>query len=151
MTTKRYQRILVPLDGSKLAEQVLPHAVSLAATTRGEVVLMHVVPADGQLVHPPTPSQLAAMEAITGYLKRVKEIWTHKSKCEIGWRVSCGDPIKDLLTFIREGDVDMVAMCTHGKGQVQDGSKLGSIATELLQRVTIPFLLLKPEGEIAEQ
>lgn len=91
MTTQRYQRILVPLDGSKLAEQVLPHAVSLASANHGEVVLMHVVPADGQLVHPPTPSQLAAMKDITGYRKRVKETWALKGKCEIGWRVSCSE------------------------------------------------------------
>ena len=70
MSESRYSRILVPLDGSRLAEQVLPHVVSLARPNKSEVVLMHVVAASGRLSRPPTPAQQAAMEDIGAYLKK---------------------------------------------------------------------------------
>lgn len=138
----------MPLDGSRLAEQVLSHAVVFAKMVKAEVVLMHVVPTSGRMPHPPTPSQAAATEDIGAYLKKVAERLRKAEKAEIGWRVTCGDPIGDLVRYITEGDIDLVAMCTHGKGG-QTEEDLGSVAQELSQKVSVPVLPLKPEGEIA--
>jgi len=53
------------------------------------------------------------------------------------------------VRVVREGDVDLVAMCTHGKGA--DGqSALGSVAVSMLQRVSVPMLMLKPGVTVVE-
>lgn len=149
MTQARYRRILVPLDGSRLAEQVLPHVVRLARMNKAEMVLMHVVPASGRLARPPTPAQEAAMEDIGAYLKKTSAKLSREEGLEVGWRVTCGAPVDDLVRFVREGDVDLVAMCTHGKGA--DGQEgLGSVAVALLQKIAVPMLVLKPGVAVAE-
>ncbi len=149
MVNVQYRRILVPLDGSKLAEQVLPHAMKVAKSTSAEVVLMHVVPASGQMRRPPTPAQKTAMDDIGAYLKKVSASLSKQEKLEVGWRVSCGDPVDDLVRFVHDGDVDLVAICTHGKGA--DGqTDLGSVALELLNKVTVPLLVFRPGGPVSK-
>jgi nucleotide-binding universal stress UspA family protein len=148
MPQKQYRRILVPLDGSKLAEQVLPHATSLARLAHAEIVLAHVVPAEGKRVRPPTPSQQKAMEDIGSYLKDLAERLSKQEKVPVGWRVTSGDPVEDLVRFISEGDVDLVAMSTRGQGG-RGAADLGSVAQRIVERVAIvPVLLIKPEGTI---
>lgn len=146
---KTYRLILVPLDGSKLAENVLPHVMAIVAAFKADVVLMHVVPVSGKMPHPITPSQQQAMEDISSYLKEVARALQTEDVPEIGWRVTCGEPAEDLARYVQEAGVDLIAMSTHGQGDAP-GAQMGSVATQLLQRVSVPILLLRPEGPARE-
>lgn len=144
-----YYRILVPLDGSKLAESVLPVVAAMAEAMGMEIVLLHVVPAEGHAQRPPTPSQVQATEAISDYLQQMTQTLSSQT-LKVGWRVTSGSPVDDILRYADEAPADLIAMSTHGMG---DNGKLpmGSVAAAVLERQTRPVLLIQPDKDVAKQ
>ncbi|GEM_PF-309331 len=143
-----YFRMLVPLDGSKLAESVLPVVATLADALGMEVMLLHVVPDADQQTRTPTPSQQRASEDISNYLKGVVQQLSRQG-LKVGWRVTSGSPVEDIIRYANEAPADLIAMSTHGMGG--DGkSTMGSVAAAVLERQTRPVLLIKPDKVVAD-
>ncbi|MBI4199813.1 MAG: universal stress protein [Chloroflexi bacterium] len=142
-----YRRVLVPLDGSRLAESILPMVVTLATSLGLEIVLMHVVVAGGVQRRPVVPSQKRAMERIEGYLEDLTS-GLRRFGLMAGWRVTCGDPVEEIVRYAAEGPVDFIAMSTHGTGG-QSASPMGTVAGTVLERVTRPVLMIKPDEWLA--
>ncbi|MBI4312497.1 MAG: universal stress protein [Chloroflexi bacterium] len=142
-----YHRIVVPLDGSKLAESVLPVVVTLAETLGMEIMLLHVFPSNGQAVRTPTPSQRKATEAISDYLQGVVQQLSGQG-VKVGWRVTSGAPVEDIIRYANEAPADLIAMSTHGTSG-DSRTPMGSIAAAVLERQTRPVLLIKPDREVA--
>ncbi len=143
-----YYRIVVPLDGSKLAESVLPVVATLADALGMEVMLLHVVPAgDQQPARAPTPSQQRATEAISEYLQGIVQQLTRQG-VKVGWRVTSGSPIDDIIRYADQAPADLIAMSTHGMGG-ESKSAMGSVAAAVLERQTRPVLLIKPDKAVA--
>ncbi|MBI4339668.1 MAG: universal stress protein [Chloroflexi bacterium] len=146
--TPTYHRIIVPLDGSRLAESILPVVATIASALSLEVMLFHVVPAEGQPARAPTPSQRKAMESIGEYLEGLAmQLKTHGVMA--GWRVACGPPVEDIVRYASEAPADLIAMSTHGMG-ANSRMPMGSIAAAVLEQQTRPVLLIKPDQEIAQ-
>jgi nucleotide-binding universal stress UspA family protein len=134
------RRVLVPLDGTPLAEAVLPEAVQLAGES-GEIVLVtDVAPPDGDnhlVVYPPTPDAGAAARS---YLHTVAA----RLRVE-GVRVRTvvlvgPDVASAVVELVISDDVGLIALATHGRGSV--GRWLhGSIADELARRSPAPVVL----------
>jgi nucleotide-binding universal stress UspA family protein len=148
------KRILVPLDGSELAEGAVGAAEALAKRRGAEVHLASIVSEV-----PPAPLAAEAGELIAQWLddeeKRVREYLT-KIEAEIlarspalrvGIHVQVGPVSRSLETMADELSVDLVVMTTHGRGAFQR-AWLGSIADRLLRRMERPLLLVKegPDG-----
>lgn len=145
-TTERPLRILVPLDGSSLAEAVLPAVTDRARALGAELVLVQVVDVPGQLyVEYPSvvfdvDAQVAvASEYVEGVARRLRdEGLTVETHVPVGYAPSA------IVSTATEHDVDMIAMATHGRGGFAR-LVLGSVATGTLQRAHVPVMLVHPE------
>ncbi|MBO0782802.1 MAG: universal stress protein [Ktedonobacteraceae bacterium] len=138
---------LVPLDGSRLAESVLPTVERLAGACSARVTLLHIVEQ-----HPPTSvhgeHHLATGAEARGYLEEVAtrlrstglavETHVHEDGED--------DVAKGIVEHAREPGISMVIMCTHGHGGLRDWL-FGSIAQQALQRGTPSILLVFPRED----
>lgn len=146
-----FRRILVPLDGSKLAERALAPVETLAAAFGSEVILLRATrPAHEIAVQltpmdvPPAcdPNEIAQieMEQTTTYLNRVCSDLAGKGvNAETEQRQ--GHPADVIHAMATERSIDLIAITTHGRGGWR---KLifGSVATETIRKATCPVLVV---------
>jgi nucleotide-binding universal stress UspA family protein len=147
--TDRAPRILVPLDGSSLAEQTLGPAAALAESLQAELHLLRVVevvdavyPAYGGVIAMlpiDVPAELAEarryLEGIAASLRRAGR--------EVTVLTGTGHPAATIADVVSEQDIDLIALATHGRGGFAR-LVLGSVATATLERATVPLLLIRP-------
>jgi nucleotide-binding universal stress UspA family protein len=144
-----YTRIIVPLDGSRLAESALPEAEKLVAMSGGELVLIRVVDyssrdrfGDFGLLYEYEAMAKALdeeREVATAYLTDVS-----RSLSEKGYPVSTqlvdGIAAKAIVGMCQPGDV--VVMATHGRTGMRRWF-IGSIAEDVLRHSSVPVLLVR--------
>ncbi len=144
-----YRKILVPLDGSKVAEGVLPHAKSLAYSEGAELILLTVAtnPAMDIIFSDPGIAEAAIQEQqdkSKEYISKVEE----GLKAD-GFRVSIlmriGSVAETILGVSDELGVDLIAMSTHGRTGAARWL-LGSIAERVVHNSNIPVLLIRAKG-----
>src|SRR5215212_6630397 len=117
------QRILIPLDGSRLAEMVLPHALAIAQSTASALTLLRVVPAAGH--------------ETDAYLDKVVERVRAAGVAAEG-QVRCGDPTDRIVEYAaHDPSVALIAMATHGRHGLER-LVLGSVAEQVLQSTPVP-------------
>jgi nucleotide-binding universal stress UspA family protein len=149
-----YQRILVPLDGSELAECSLEHAKAIARGCNvAEMVLLYVVeplPADtlaalseggADLI---TKAELENQQAPFGYLEKL----TDKLKKEgIHCRsvVVNGRAAEEILDYSEHNQIDLIIISTHGRSGFSRWL-FGSVADKIARHSAIPVLLISPSG-----
>ena len=142
-----FRRILVPVDGSVFAEQALPHALHLAATSKAElrIVMVHGQPTVGVLRESAyaTPFTLTLPVAEQAYLADVARRIREASRLEVETALIAGVPAKALGSYVRARDIDLVVMSTHGRGGLRR-AWLGSVADALVRRLRVPILLVRP-------
>ncbi|GBD11352.1 TRAP-T-associated universal stress protein TeaD [bacterium HR23] len=139
----RYQHILVPLDGSEVAAQAIPHAVALAKAFQAEITLFHVVPREGIPSRPLTQKEREAFAQIDAYLQKIKAELEGEG-IETHWAVTAGEPAAEIVRYAYTHNVDAVVMSTHGKGGAFQ-RLYGSVADAVLSRLTIPVVLIRPK------
>ncbi len=106
-----YRRIVVPLDGSEIAESILPHVKDMAVAHQAEVILLRVLPATGVL---PSAAEREAMEA-RNYLSAVEKR-LQQQKVNPRFSVRQGeDAAAEITDYAEVNDVDLIAMSTHGR------------------------------------
>ncbi len=143
-----YAKILVPLDGSALAERAVGHAIEVAKGTGAVVHLIQAVrspiaraPEAGQTEEDRVILEEAA--AAGTYLKAIAE----KVKAEgIGVRVAVIEAPADtaILSYAHTEDVDVIVMSTHGRSGV-GRVLMGSVAEKVMLTTKRPVMLVKPE------
>lgn len=144
-----YRKILVPLDGSKVAEGVLPHAKALAYSEGAELILLTVGanPAVDFIFSDPGLAQSAVLEQEERSRKYINEI---ESQLEAaGFKTStvlrAGSVAEVILGVADELHVDVIAMSTHGRtGPAR--WLLGSIAERVVHNSKVPVLLIRAKG-----
>jgi nucleotide-binding universal stress UspA family protein len=153
-TSVDFTKILVPLDGSPLAEAVLEPAAALARLWDAEISLMQIVQPVFLATDPmlPLPSsydeQLTAKErdAAGEYVQAVAERLRDEGVKASGVAV-LGDGVADeLLCIVRPGRIGLVAMATHGRGGLRR-FVLGSVADKLARAMEVPLLVVRPAGK----
>jgi nucleotide-binding universal stress UspA family protein len=140
-----YGRLLIPLDGSRLAESILPVAVCLAKSFKAAVTLIHVIEKNApQEIH--GDRHLHDVAAAEEYLGRIAEQWfTGVAPVEIhvhGEEVA--DVAASILQHVHETSSDLTLMCTHGRS----GAKqflYGSIAQHIAA-AAVPVLFVRETG-----
>jgi nucleotide-binding universal stress UspA family protein len=150
-----FRIVMVPLDGSELAESALPFALSLAERSGGEVHLVQVAatlrplaPSDGTGADG-TPSLAEARQRSTRYLEGVRSrVREAGSPVGVRTHVLSGRPVEALFGWILKEGVDQVVMTTHGRGRFQR-IWLGSVAEGLVRSAPAPVLLWRKEGSDA--
>ena len=125
-----YERIMVPLDGSELAEGALPYAEGLAIRLHSEVILVTACAGDAYSERP-----------LRAYLeKRAKELQSLGVKA--GTVIVRGNAADEILDFAEENNISLVIISTHGRTGISRWP-LGSISNKVLQKSDIPVLLIR--------
>jgi nucleotide-binding universal stress UspA family protein len=143
-----YKKILVPLDGSKLAECVLPHVKAIGKGCGIEkVVLLRVVeppPAEAPPALDFQALQKAGVTTAEYYLAETKA-GLSKEGLNVEATVLTGKPADTITEFAQSNKVDLIALATHGRSGITRWV-FGSVADKLLRSCSVPMLLIKPEG-----
>ncbi len=141
--------VIVPLDGSKLAEQVLPQVEGLARSLSLKVLLVRAVDM-GAFVMPtngyhyistiPVDEVLGkeAEEYLEGVARRIRS-----SGLDIAWRVIWGSAAKAIVELARETDADIVAMATHARSGLPR-LIIGSVTEKVVRSSGDPVLIVPP-------
>jgi nucleotide-binding universal stress UspA family protein len=129
--------ILVPLDGSPLAEHALPFAARLAAATSARLILSRVLPLSNLQ---PVEADLASADEARAYLLRVGDRLTAKGHL-VERTTPWGEPAAEILEQARSTQADLVVMGTHGRSG--PGRWLyGSVADDVLRHALVPVVLV---------
>jgi nucleotide-binding universal stress UspA family protein len=144
--TTRVRHILVPLDGSALAESVLGPASELARATGARMTIAQVVPRDA-LGEASAVSGAGWVDASVAEATRYLED-TAKTLREEGLTVATHvtggvSPVLAINQMVDELDADFIAMATHGYGGLTR-TVLGSVAEHLLRSASVPILVMRP-------
>jgi nucleotide-binding universal stress UspA family protein len=140
-------RFLVPLDGSRLAESVLPVVQQMAGRFQAQVILLHILEE-----HPPTSvhgePHLHGVVQAQVYLEEVaRALRSSALPVEIHVHPDKEDNVaRSIVQHAQETNADLVIMCTHGHGGLRE-LLFGSNAQQALQRGTQSILLLFPRED----
>ncbi|MEO8451816.1 MAG: universal stress protein [Gemmatimonadota bacterium] len=147
-----FQRVLVPLDGSRFAEVAVPAAVDLAKRAGGTVrfLLVHqirfntVPPPEGAIIT--AEADAAIRDTERWYLAETVRPIEQAATVSVSADVVNGQAGATLVQAIGSWKADLVVMATHGRGPFSR-FWLGSVADYLIRHVTTPLLLLRPREE----
>lgn len=156
VSSKVARSILVPLDGSSLAESALPQAVELAKATSSGLVLLQVVQSFKPFPYLGGISDVTH-EAIEVYLEEAAYVkrYLHSVAERLGsfgpiieTRVLDGDPAASIARFAEDpiSQVSGIVMCTHGRTGA-NRALLGDVAQKVLRMLPVPLLLVHPDME----
>ncbi len=135
-----YNTILVPLDGSELAEGIMSHVEALTAGREAEIILLEVLPATGVIADVAREERQEADEYLTGVEKRLRE-----KGINARYTIRHGsDAAAEIVDYAETNDVDLIAMSTHGRSGVSRWV-FGSVASKVLRGTNKPILLIRPQ------
>lgn len=144
----RFSKLLIPLDGSDFSASVVDRIIATVGEPRPAIHFLRVMEA-------PTWSRRSFNHGLVGqYLEATREEAEQKLSelaeqmagqgHETTWEVRDGDVTKTILECASEVGATEIAMATHGRGGL-GRALLGSVAQRVLQRSSLPLLLIRPE------
>jgi nucleotide-binding universal stress UspA family protein len=148
--------VLVPLDGSPLAERALPFATACAQLyQRGMHLVRVVAPA------PPDASSYsdayehahrryqAAVEEARRDLRAAETRVRTETGLPVQAELAVGEPADEIVDIARESGSDLIVMSTHGYGTV-GRLLLGSVAAEVMRSATVPVVIVPPHAPLPQ-
>ena len=148
-----YQKIMVPLDGSELAECVLPHVEAFISQCQiRTIVLVRVLESITPAIAGEYAINMEELEsresarktAAEDYLKQViGRLKAGETKLET--EVLVGRVADRLADFADKNDVDLILMATHGRSGVSRWVR-GSVADRILRAASVPVLMIRAPG-----
>ena len=143
-----FEHIIVPLDGSPFAEQPLSFAQAFGRNYDARVTFVSVVSESERRV-----SAAAGVGNAAGGERQVQEAYLSNivqdfeyANVEAGFTVRKGSVASQVTAYAEESLADLIVMSTHGRSGVERWL-IGSVANKLIQRISIPMLLIRPTGE----
>jgi nucleotide-binding universal stress UspA family protein len=137
-----WKKILVPLDGSDLAELALPYAEELATAFKSEIILLHVSePSENHYRH---MHELYVGEVADRMKERIRRVTPV---------VVSGKPADEIINYADKNKVGLIIMTSHGRTGIMSWAT-GSIASKLLQAANVPLLLVraaKPKRKVTRE
>jgi len=149
---KMYQKVLVPLDSSELAECALPEVKKLArGGIIGEVILLNAFEIDLMGI-PTTHTRIIDINTLrNAHLDKSRE-YLEKIQSELGSegiKVKTesleGTPAQMIVNYAEANNVDLIVIATHGYTGLKR-LMLGSVALRVLHDSHVPVLLIRPES-----
>lgn len=152
-----FDKILVPLDRSALAECVLPHAMALAQAFNAELMLFHVLSGSDE------PDRLRAVDPLEWQLRRAEAESYLQSLCErlrasgvvCEAQVSAGDPAELIVGFAGEQDIKLILLASHGQSGLSDWN-VSSVVQKVVMRSRASLMIVRayatalPEGQAVQ-
>ena len=151
-----YQKILVPLDGSKLAECVLPHVEELArGCSAQEVILLSVTEPVEVHWSVPDSAMLTSERLMTEtigkktsqaqrYLRRIWKKLNDKG-IKVRTEVLIGNPAKQIASYAEHNACDLIAMASHGRSGPSRWA-FGSVADKVFRASCVAVLMVRAPG-----
>ena len=141
-----YKRALIPLDGSRLAEGILPFILEIAGPLDLEVVLVRVVqPVMPQAIE---GSTYFTVDDVAARLNEAREYLApvaadlRRQGVRVTTDARYGEPVTEIVAAARETGAGIIAMTTHGRSGF--GRLLfGSVAEAVLRQAEIPVLMMR--------
>jgi nucleotide-binding universal stress UspA family protein len=126
-----WQKILVPLDGSELAELALPYAQELAGAFNSELILLYV-------------SEAAEKEYLHMHQLYLEEIAMPMKKAveRVSPVVISGRLAEAIVKYTKKNDIGLIVMASHGHSGIIPWTK-GGIAGKVIRTTGVPLLLIK--------
>jgi len=142
-----YREVVVPLDGSELAEEVLPHVAEMIRGRDSQVYLLSVTPmmrgVASSIVdsHPNAGERQRVEQELKKYLRKVgRRLEPVAAEVEVAVRF--GRPADEVLAFADNVGADLIAMTTHGRSGIRAWI-FGSVADRIMRGATCPVLLVR--------
>lgn len=140
------EKIVVPLDGSHLAEVALPYAEELAAKMGSEIILLSVLPSEETHEYQKYRSYATKIVNVT---ERHVEKYLDKSgkrAINIGTATRAGSPADGILDYVGKGSSKLIVMATHGRSGLSRWA-VGSVADKVVRATTKqPLILIRAKG-----
>lgn len=151
-----YDRILVPLDGSKLAECVIPHVVEIAKDCGAkEVILFRVCESPSILADYPASMPVSWEEhaaQMTVHAQQQCSIYlgdVEKQLRDLGLQVRTesrlGNAADEIVDFAANNAVDLIIMASHGRSGLARWA-YGSVADKVFRFTCVPLLIIRAPG-----
>ncbi len=138
---EKFERILVPLDGSECAEIVLPKVEKLATDLKASIALLRVAYAHTFPGVDPTEAEVKVVGEAEEYLRKIGERLKAKG-FKVDSHVRYGNDADEILDHAAQKDIDFIAMTTHGRSGVKR-FLLGSVAEKILRHSPKPIFLVR--------
>jgi nucleotide-binding universal stress UspA family protein len=151
-----FKKILVCLDGSELAEQILPYAVEEALHFQSKLVLFQVIP-EPVAFSPGIPGTAAAPvqtdtmleeaeKALNGARNYLEKIATplRKKGIQVEAVSILGRAGDAILSYAEGNNINLIAIATHGRSGLRRGV-FGSVADYVLRESGLPILVIRPQ------
>lgn len=145
-----YKRMLVPLDGSEVAEVVFPYAKELAGRLDIEVTLLHIS----------NPALKDFQPMMQSYVDRAADIirkgatavrqqlpMAQSSPVSVHGEFAAGYPSDEILRYADEHQIDLILVAAHGRSGRSKRWTTGSVAERVLRSAAIPVLLVPVTGQ----
>ncbi len=147
-----YKKILVPLDGSKRAESILPNVEELARCLGSRVIFMQVLEPTATMV---SPYDMVPYYDADEMDRRSKEASVYLAGIAGEFRekgiqaeevVVQGPVVRSILDVAHQKDVGLIAMASHGRSGLARVF-YGSVAAGILQQTDRPLLIVRAQGD----
>jgi nucleotide-binding universal stress UspA family protein len=139
-----FEHILVPLDGSALAEKVLPHAVTMGQTFAARITLLRVVErgpdAEMQSVIDPLNWEIRKSEA-QAYLDQIRARLA-ETDLQVDQILSEGSAAERIIGFAQENEVDLIVISSHGRSGLSAWN-INSVVQKVILGAHTPSLIVR--------
>ena len=162
-----YSKILVPLDGSDLSHQAIPHAIALATGLDSEIVLLQVIDSVAQIIAETTPATIEPIpsgqltveiaesavegqrEAAETNLAAAAEQFVQGGipEARVTTHIAEGSPSQTITAQVEELGCDAVVIATHGRSGL-GRAIMGSVADHVARHTpNAAVLLIRPQDD----
>lgn len=143
-----YRHILVPLDGSQLAEQVLPHVQSIVNRNKETCIT---------LLRSVQPDYIPAVEFDILYIDIAAEVRAAQEYLDqialplraegyhVMTEVSNESPAESIVAFAQRQGIDLIAIATHGRSGISRWL-FGSVTQKVIEAAPVPVLVVRPRS-----
>jgi nucleotide-binding universal stress UspA family protein len=149
-----YKKILAPLDGSELAECILPNLESIAEGCGvREIVFLRVVEpletrvrgygdyfSEAEIKRIESEAKAAATKYLGDLVSR-----TRYHGVNVQSEVVTGKPAESIIEYVNKNEVDLIVIATHGRSGISRWV-WGSVADRVLHSASVPVLMVRPRG-----
>lgn len=133
-----FKTILIPLDGSSLAEAALEHGEVLARKFNSRIILLRVCTAAAQV------DPVSGLDSRQIYLEQVAK-GLRESSLEVETRLQKGDPGRVIIEVAESTEIDLVILSSHGRTGLARWV-YGSVAEKILHEARCPMMLIRAQS-----
>ena len=136
-----FERILVPLDGSKTAEFVIPYVAEIASRFDSHVIVTRVSDPDVSIY-----ASKPYLETVAENMRLQIKNFRARNKCEVELKVLMGNPANEILNCAVETECKLIVMASRGETNYSPWP-LGNVAAKILRAASSPVLLIRKQAD----